>query len=242
MAGQQTWQWPSRIALVAEHTENNLYFVGKRLLDVVLAGLLLVLLLPLLLIIAVLIKLDSPGPVLFTQERVGAKRQWLGRQAIWIIRNFTMYKFRSMVQNADSSVHEAYIRDFVEGRARPSSETDGKFKLTNDARVTRIGRLLRKFSLDELPQLLNVLIGDMSLVGPRPVPPYEVACYGDGHHKRLAALPGITGYWQVKGRCQVTFEEMIRMDMTYIRNASLSLDFKILFLTIPAVLSRRGAE
>jgi len=242
MAGQQTWQWPSRIALVAERRENNFYFVGKRWLDVVLAGLVLILLLPLLLLIAVLIKLDSPGPVLFAQERVGAKRQWLGRQAIWIIRNFTMYKFRSMVQNADSSVHEAYIRAFVEGRARPSSEGDAKFKLTNDARVTRIGRLLRKFSLDELPQLLNVLKGDMSLVGPRPVPPYEVACYGDGHHKRLAALPGITGYWQVKGRCQVAFEEMIRMDLTYIRNASLSLDLKILFLTIPAVLSRRGAE
>jgi lipopolysaccharide/colanic/teichoic acid biosynthesis glycosyltransferase len=242
MAGQQTWQWPSRIALVAEHTENNLYFGGKRCLDVILAGLLLILLLPLILIIAVLIKLDSPGPVLFTQERVGAKRQWLGRQAIWIIRNFTLYKFRSMVQNADSSVHEAYIRDFVEGRVRPSSESGGKFKLTNDPRVTRIGRLLRKFSLDELPQLLNVLKGDMSLVGPRPVPPYEVACYGNGHHKRLAALPGITGYWQVKGRCQVTFKEMIRMDLEYIRNASLWFDLKILFLTIPAVLSRRGAE
>jgi lipopolysaccharide/colanic/teichoic acid biosynthesis glycosyltransferase len=242
MAGQQTWQWPSRIALVAEHTENNLYFAGKRCLDVILAGLLLILLLPLILIIAVLIKLDSPGPVLFTQERVGAKRQWLGRQAIWIIRNFTLYKFRSMVQNADSSVHEAYIRDFVEGRVRPSSESGGKFKLTNDSRVTRIGRLLRKFSLDELPQLLNVLSGDMSLVGPRPVPPYEVACYGNGHHKRLAALPGITGYWQVKGRCQVTFEEMIRMDLEYIRSASLWFDLKILFLTIPAVLSGRGAE
>jgi lipopolysaccharide/colanic/teichoic acid biosynthesis glycosyltransferase len=153
-----------------------------------------------------------------------------------------MYKFRSMVQNADSSVHEAYIQDFVKGRARPSAKSNGKFKLTNDARVTRIGCLLRKFSLDELPQLLNVLKGDMSLVGPRPVPPYEVACYGDGHHKRLAALPGITGYWQVKGRCQVSFEEMIRMDLEYIRNASLWFDFKILFLTIPAVLSRRGAE
>lgn len=242
MAGQQTWQWPSRIALVDDRAENDLYFAVKRCTDVILAGLLLIVLLPLILLIAVLVKLDSAGPIFFTQERVGAKRQWLGRQAIWIVRNFTMYKFRSMVQNADSSVHEAYIRDFVKGRVRPSSKSNGKFKLTNDARVTRIGRLLRKFSLDELPQLLNVLKGDMSLVGPRPVPPYEVACYGNGHHKRLAALPGITGYWQVKGRCQVAFEEMIRMDLEYIRYASLWLDFKILFLTIPAVLSRRGAE
>jgi exopolysaccharide production protein ExoY len=242
MAGQQTWQWPSRIALVSERTENNLYFVAKRSLDALLAGLLLILLLPLILFIAVLIKLDSPGPIFFIQERVGARRQWLGRQAIWIIRNFTMYKFRSMVQNADSSVHEAYIRDFVDGRARPSPESGGKFKLTNDVRVTRVGGLLRKFSLDELPQLLNVLKGDMSLVGPRPVPPYEVACYRNGDHKRLSALPGITGFWQVKGRCQVSFEEMIRMDLEYIRNASLWFDLKILFLTIPAVLSRRGAE
>jgi lipopolysaccharide/colanic/teichoic acid biosynthesis glycosyltransferase len=242
MAGQQTWQWTSRIALVADRTESNLYFVGKRCLDVIVGGVLLILLLPLILFIALLIKLDSPGPILFTQERVGAKRQWLGRQAIWIIRNFTMYKFRSMVQNADSSVHEAYIRDFVEGRAHPSAENGGKFKLTNDPRVTRIGRLLRKFSLDELPQLLNVLKGEMSLVGPRPVPPYEVACYGSSHQRRLAALPGITGFWQVKGRCQVPFEEMIRMDVEYIQNASLWLDLKILCLTIPAVLSRRGAE
>ena len=242
MAGQQTWQWPSRIALLEDRTESNFYYAAKRSLDVLLAGLLLILLLPLLLLIAVLIKLDSPGPVFFIQERVGAKRQWMGRQAIWIIRNFAMYKFRSMVQNADSSVHEAYIRDFVEGRVQPSQEGGAKFKLTNDARVTRVGRLLRKFSLDELPQLLNVLTGEMSLVGPRPVPPYEVACYGNGHHKRLAALPGITGFWQVKGRCQVSFEEMIRMDVDYIRNASLWFDFKILFLTIPAVLSKRGAE
>jgi exopolysaccharide production protein ExoY len=242
MAGQQTWQWPSRIALLADRRESNFYYVAKRSLDVFLAGLALILIFPLLLLIAVLIKLDSPGPVFFTQERVGAKRQWLGRQAIWIIQNFTMFKFRSMVQNADSSVHEAYIRDFVEGHVQPTQESGGKFKLTNDARVTRFGRLLRKLSLDELPQLLNVLIGNMSLVGPRPVPPYEVACYGNGHHNRLAALPGITGFWQVKGRCQVSFEEMIRMDLEYIRNASLAFDLKILFLTIPAVLSRRGAE
>ena len=242
MAGQQTWQWPSRIALVSDRAENNLYFAAKRGLDVILAGLLLILLSPLILVIAILIRLDSAGPIFFTQERVGARRQSMGRQAIWMIRNFTMYKFRSMVQNADSSVHEAYIKDFVEGRAQATPESGGKFKLTNDPRVTPLGRLLRKFSLDELPQLINVLKGDMSLVGPRPVPPYEVACYGNGHHKRLAALPGITGFWQVKGRGRVTFEEMIRMDIQYVQNASLWLDLKVLFLTIPAVLSSRGAE
>jgi lipopolysaccharide/colanic/teichoic acid biosynthesis glycosyltransferase len=108
--------------------------------------------------------------------------------------------------------------------------------------VTRIGRLLRRTSLDELPQLFNVLKGQMSLVGPRPVPPYEVACYRNGDHKRLTALPGITGLWQVNGRCQVSFEEMIRMDLEYVRKASFWLDLQILFLTIPAVLCGRGAE
>lgn len=242
MAGQQTWQWPSRIALVPEHTESNLYLVGKRCFDAIIAGLLLMFLFPLLLLIAVLIRIDSPGPVVFKQKRVGAKRTRLGREAIWVIQEFTMYKFRSMIQNADPSAHEAYIREFVEGRAQASAETGGKFKLTNDPRVTRIGRLLRKYSLDELPQLVNVLIGDMSLVGPRPVPPYEVACYESVHQKRLAAPPGMTGYWQVKGRCQVSFEEMVCMDLEYIRRASFVYDLKILFLTIPAVISRRGAE
>jgi lipopolysaccharide/colanic/teichoic acid biosynthesis glycosyltransferase len=153
-----------------------------------------------------------------------------------------MHKFRSMVQDADSAMHEAYIRDFVEGRVQPNEEQGGKFKLTNDPRVTRVGRVLRRASLDELPQLFNVLKGEMSLVGPRPVPPYEVACYRPGDHKRLAALPGITGLWQVNGRCQVSFEEMIQMDLEYIRNASLWLDLEILLLTIPAVICGRGAE
>jgi lipopolysaccharide/colanic/teichoic acid biosynthesis glycosyltransferase len=242
MAQTQTWQWPSQIAELAGHSENDFYFVCKRCLDLVLAGGLLILLLPMLLVIAVLIKLDSPGSVIFTHERVGARRQRSGGRAIWAIRNFPMYKFRSMVQDADSSAHEAYIRDFVEGRAQASEENGGKFKLTNDPRVTRVGRFLRRTSLDELPQLVNVLKGEMSLVGPRPVPPYEVACYRNGHHQRLAALPGITGFWQVNGRCKVTFEEMIDMDIEYIRNASLGLDLKILVLTVPAVLSGRGAE
>jgi lipopolysaccharide/colanic/teichoic acid biosynthesis glycosyltransferase len=242
MAVPSTWQGPTRVALLEEKSERTLYFFCKRCTDVCLASLLLVLLLPLLLLIAVLIKLDSAGPVFFTHERVGAKRERGNRQAFWVVKNFGMHKFRSMFQNADSRVHEAYIRDFVEGRVHPSEESGGKFKLRNDARVTRIGRLLRRTSLDELPQLFNVLKGQMSLVGPRPVPPYEVACYRNGEHKRLTALPGITGLWQVNGRCQVSFEEMIRMDLEYIREASFWLDLQILFLTIPAVLSGIGAE
>lgn len=242
MAEQQTWQWSSRTAVLAHESENIFYGVSKRCMDICLSTALIILLLPLLLLIALLIKLDSPGPVVFTQERVGAKRQRFGRQLVWVVQNFPFYKFRSMVRDADSSLHEAYIKDFVEGRVQPSAENGGKFKLTNDPRVTRVGHFLRKFSLDELPQLFNVLKGDMSLVGPRPVPTYEVAGYSPRHHNRFAALPGITGWWQVKGRCRVSFEEMIRMDVNYIRNASMWLDVKILFLTIPAVLSRRGAE
>ena len=242
MAEQQLWQWSTRLAVRTLESESVLYPILKCGMDVVLTAALVILLLPLLLAIAVLIKLDSPGPVIFTQERVGSRRQRLGRQHVWVVRNFRFYKFRSMVQDADPSLHEAYIKDFVEGRAQPSPESGGKYKLTNDPRVTRIGSFLRKFSLDELPQLFNVLKGDMSLVGPRPVPTYEVASYQPRHHNRFAALPGITGWWQVRGRCRVSFEEMIRMDVDYIRNASLWLDLKILFLTIPAVLSSRGAE
>jgi lipopolysaccharide/colanic/teichoic acid biosynthesis glycosyltransferase len=223
-------------------SEKQLYYICKRCLDLCLAVSLLILLLPLLLLIALLIKIDSSGPVFFTHERVGARRARASAEAIWVIENFRMHKFRSMVQNADSAAHEAYIRDFVQGRVQPDTANGGKFKLTNDPRVTRIGRILRRTSLDELPQLFNVLKGQMSLVGPRPVPPYEVACYRTGDHKRLTAPPGITGLWQVNGRCQVSFEEMIHMDVEYIQKASLWIDLQILFLTIPAVLFGRGAE
>ena len=242
MAVPQSWQGSNQVTLSAEASEKEIYFVCKRCADLCLSAVLLILLLPLLLLIAVLIKIDSSGPVLFTHERVGAKRLQVRGQARWVVGNFRMHKFRSMVQDADSAMHEAYIRDFVEGRVQPNEKQGGKFKLTNDPRITRIGRVLRRTSLDELPQLLNVLKGEMSLVGPRPVPPYEVACYRPGDHKRLAALPGITGLWQVNGRCRVSFEEMIQMDLEYIRNASLWLDLEILLLTIPAVFCGRGAE
>jgi len=241
-AAAESLQEAGHVAVLDGNAGGSFYFACKRCTDVCLAGAILLLLLPLFLLIALLIKIDSRGPVFFTHERVGAKRQGKDCKTVWVVTKFGMHKFRSMCQNADPSVHEAYIRDFVEGRARPSEGNGGKFKLTNDPRVTRVGRLLRRTSLDELPQLFNVLKGQMSLVGPRPVPLYEVACYRNGEHKRLAALPGITGLWQVDGRCRVSFEEMIRMDVEYIRNASLWLDLRILLLTIPAVLYGRGAE
>jgi lipopolysaccharide/colanic/teichoic acid biosynthesis glycosyltransferase len=210
----------------------------KRVVDLVLGTLLGLLLLPLLLLIAILIRLDSPGPVIFVQERVGARRRSRHGQTAWEVVTFPCYKFRSMVRDANQSAHEAHVRAFVEERL----DTTRTVKLTGDPRVTRVGRFLRRSSLDELPQLANVLKGDMSLVGPRPVPAYEAAAYLEWHRERLAALPGITGWWQVKGRGLVSFTEMVRMDIAYVRNQSLWLDIKILLATIPAVLSGRGAE
>jgi len=217
-----------------------MYFRCKRAIDVILACWLLVVLFPLMLVIAVLIKLESPGTVLFVQHRVGARRRIKGGRLVWLVRTFAFYKFRSMIQNADQSVHEAYFRDFREGRA-DGNGNGARFKLNNDSRTTRLGRILRKTSLDELPQLVNVIKGDMSLVGPRPALPYEVAMYDDAHFERLCAVPGITGFWQARARCEVSFEQMVRMDIEYTRHCTLWLDIKLLLLTIPAVLSCRGA-
>ncbi|HET7037838.1 MAG TPA: sugar transferase [Thermomicrobiaceae bacterium] len=217
------------------------YFAVKRLFDVVVAGALLVACAPALLLIALLIKLDSRGPVIFRQERVGTRRL-AGDPAQWETRVFRIFKFRSMVQNADQRVHEEHIRAFVAGEIAAQTDEDAAFKLHHDPRVTRVGRVLRKTSLDELPQLINVLRGEMSLVGPRPVPLYEVADYQPRHLERLAALPGITGLWQVDGRSRVTFEEMVEMDIRYVRSRSLLLDLRILLKTLPAVVAGRGAD
>jgi lipopolysaccharide/colanic/teichoic acid biosynthesis glycosyltransferase len=223
-------------------SQGALYFRAKRCLDVILVLLLLVALSPLLALLALCITLDSPGPALFIQRRVGVKRWLQEGRTIWEVHEFSVYKFRSMVHNADQALHQQYIKAFVDGRVDASNGAGPAFKLTHDPRVTRVGRFLRRTSLDELPQLVNVLKGDMSLVGPRPVPTYEVSEYQDWHYERLAALPGITGIWQVRGRCQVPFEQMIRMDIEYVRTKSLWLDIRLLFLTVPAVLSGRGAE
>jgi lipopolysaccharide/colanic/teichoic acid biosynthesis glycosyltransferase len=206
------------------------------------AVLLLLLLSPLLLLIALAIRLDSPGPALYIQERVGARRKTEKGRIIWETNTFRLYKFRSMFYNVDSAIHQAYIKAFVAGQGEIAAKGDVRFKLDGDPRITRIGKLLRRTSLDELPQLFNVLIGEMSLVGPRPVPTYEVAEYEEWHHARLLAQPGITGLWQVKGRGRVTFDEMARMDIEYVHNQSIWLDLKLLWLTIPSVLSGRGAK
>lgn len=225
----------SRIASV-------LHFVLKRLLDVFGASILLLILMPLFVFVAIAIKLDSTGPIFFVQERVGAKRTRSSGEVAWRMRTFPMLKFRSMADGSDPRLHQEYIKEFIRGRPALVENGRNHFKIANDPRVTRIGALIRKTSIDELPQLINVLKGEMSLVGPRPVPLYEAENYLPWHNERLASLPGITGYWQVFGRGRVDFDEMIRMDVHYVRQQSMWLDIKLMILTIPAVVRGVGAK
>ena len=191
------------------------------------------------LVVALLIRLDSRGPAIFVQKRVGARPRLENGRVRWETCTFKFYKFRSMTHRADDALHRNHIKAFIDGTLDTSS---GTFKLNNDPRITRIGAFLRRTSLDELPQLWNVIKGDMSLVGPRPVPTYEVEGYQPRHFERLHVMPGITGLWQVKGRSQVTFEDMINLDIEYVRTRSLWVDMKLLFLTVPAALWGRGAK
>ncbi|MFM2388928.1 MAG: hypothetical protein RLZZ437_483 [Pseudomonadota bacterium] len=195
------------------------YRLAKRGMDLALTTLGLLAIWPLLALVALAIKLDTRGPVFFVQTRVGKDGQTFG-----------MVKFRSMVANAESLL------------AGLSGDRDGLcFKAKDDPRITRVGRLLRRTSLDELPQLWNVLKGEMSLVGPRPALPAEVAAYPAPARERLAALPGITGLWQVSGRADISFDDMIALDVDYVRHPSLLRDFGILLRTVRVVLDGRGA-
>ena len=208
--------------------------LAKRVMDI--AGSLLALLffLPLLLVIAIAVKLTSRGPVLFCQQRIGQ----YGRK-------FRFLKFRSMCVNNDPAIHREFVMRFIANQNGCSQASQGQspYKLVADPRVTPVGRFLRRTSLDELPQFLNVLIGDMSLVGPRPPLPYEVERYQVWHRTRLmAAKPGITGLWQVAGRSRVKFDDMVRMDLRYATSWSLWLDIKILLQTPHAVFSGNGAH
>ena len=201
--------------------ENELLLFFKRVVDVILAGLALFVLLPLLLAIAAAITITSPGEVLFRQTRCG-----IGG------RNFTLYKFRSMVSNAEQLRAELHQLNELDGPA---------FKLSDDPRITSVGRLLRRFSLDELPQLWNILRGDMSLVGPRPATPDEVAQYAAWQRRRLRMRPGLTCIWVLEGRSHVDFDRWIELDVAYINNWSPWLDCKIFARTIPIVISGKGA-
>jgi lipopolysaccharide/colanic/teichoic acid biosynthesis glycosyltransferase len=216
---------------------------AKRLLDLVVGSALLVVLSPLMIVLGALVRITSPGPAVFAQERWGSRRVRRPDGAVaWEARTFQCLKFRTMAHCADPGVHEDHVRAFVAGRLGGGADR-AAFKLSRDPRVTAVGRFLRATSLDELPQLLNVLRGEMSLVGPRPVPLYEVESYpGEWCLGRLGALPGVTGIWQVRGRSRVSFEEMVLMDLDYVRRPSLVRDIGLLCLTVPCVVARRGAR
>ena len=223
------------------------YIVIKRFLDVTLVLFSLIPLAPIFILITVLIELDSSGPAIYKQERIGAKLSFRKGKPCWARRRFTMYKFRTMKNDVDTTIHYEFIKayindDFSLSEIQAMRKGNAMYKLANDPRVTRIGRFLRNTSLDELPQMWNVLLGDMSLVGPRPPIPYEVEMYKPRHHQRLKTLPGITGLWQIEGRSSTTFEEMVTLDLEYIEKQCAWLDLKIIFGTLPAVLSRKGAR
>ena len=225
-----------------------IYFIGKRLLDIAVAGVLLFLIAPLMLIVTIAIKLDSEGSAVFTQERVGTRVRIRNGKKTWELRPFLVYKFRTMRQDSNSEIHKAFVTALIQNDAEKMTaiqngkeQKDLKFKIADDPRVTRVGKFLRKTSLDELPQFWNVLKGDMSLVGPRPPLAYEVDLYKSEHFRRLETVPGLTGVWQVSARSSVDFDGMVALDVWYIENQSLWQDLKIIFQTPIAMFMGKGA-
>jgi lipopolysaccharide/colanic/teichoic acid biosynthesis glycosyltransferase len=206
--------------------------VACRVLDVAVSAVLLVLLTPLFLLMALVIRLDSKGPAIFRQRRIGRDQE-----------PFTVWKFRTMYQGVGHAQHRAFVERLIAGDGPGEGEhvKPSFFKIARDKRVTRVGHFLRKSSLDELPQLVNVLRGEMSLVGPRPCLQYELEAYPAHWFGRFAVKPGITGLWQVGGRSELTLEEMIELDLEYARTRSFWLNVKIMLRTIPVVLNGRGA-
>ena len=210
--------------------DRRFYRWVKGLADWIIAAVLLIVLTPVMLVIAIAVKVTSPGPALLVQERVGKGG-----------RVFSFLKFRSMYNHTDHSADQNFARDYINGKHRSISGS-GVFKPANDKRVTPVGGVLRKTSLDELPQFLNVLTGDMSLIGPRPYMPYEVGVYKPWHFRRLEVPPGITGLAQIRGRSSLAFKDIVKIDIEYIERRSLKLDLEILLKTLPVVLSGRGAK
>ena len=207
------------------------YRIAKRLLDLMVSLLALPFVLGVMLVCAVAISCDSPGPILFVQNRVGKGG-----------RRFKLYKFRTMCHDCDFGDHRAFMKAFVNGQVSELDADQEVYKPFREGQLTRVGRIMRKTSLDELPQLLNVIKGDMSLVGPRPNVVWEVEEYRGWHKERLEVLPGITGLAQIKGRSLNTFDQIVRYDIEYIEKRSLKLDFQILWWTLISVLAGRGAH
>jgi lipopolysaccharide/colanic/teichoic acid biosynthesis glycosyltransferase len=205
----------------------------KRTFDVLAAGLAVLILSPILLIIGILVWTTSRGPALFRQVRIGRDE-----------RPFTMFKFRTMIDGADDVAHREFVTNMFDAGSADGAHggEDGVYKLTDDPRVTKVGALLRRFSLDELPQFLNVLNGTMSLVGPRPALPWEAELFQPEYRLRFAVRPGITGLWQVSGRNTLTMPEALKLDLEYVRRGSLRMDLMILIRTLPAVLDGGGAR
>ena len=209
---------------------NPSYLRAKRVLDIAFSLLILIPLSIVIAVFAILIRIDSKGPIFFRQRRVGKN----GVQ-------FDMFKLRSMYVDSDDSFHRESIKQYMNGAAlNDKVNADNLYKLVDDPRVTRIGRFIRKFSIDELPQFINVFRGEMTLVGPRPPLPYEVEEYDSHHWIRLSGKPGLTGTWQVYGRSRVPFQKMVEMDIEYLGEQSLLLDLKLIALTLPVMLKGRG--
>ncbi len=206
------------------------YLRAKRVLDILFTLLIFIPLCLVMAIIAVCIRLDSKGSIFYRQKRVGLNGV-----------EFDMLKFRSMYANSNDALHRQSIEKYMNGqKIQDDGDAAMSYKQANDPRITRVGRFIRKSSLDELPQFLNVLRGEMSLVGPRPPVPYEVERYSQRDWLRLAGKPGLTGTWQVYGRSKVTFQDMVTMDIDYLQRQSLSEDLKLIFLTVPVMIQGRG--
>lgn len=201
--------------------ESAVYNISKRTLDIIASTLGLIILSPILLVVAILIKLESKGPAIFSQKRIGLNKK-----------EFKMYKFRSMVQNAE---------ELKEKLAKENEMSGPMFKMKNDPRVTKVGRFIRKTSIDELPQLINVLKGEMSLVGPRPSLPKEVSKFEPWMLKRLSVKPGLTCYWQVSGRSNIDFENWMKLDLQYVNDRSFWLDLKLILKTATVLLGDENA-
>jgi lipopolysaccharide/colanic/teichoic acid biosynthesis glycosyltransferase len=233
------------LALCPVIKSRSSYYFTKRTFDFILAAVALILLLPLMLAVAILIKCDSPGPAFFVQKRVGVRRRSQNGTSYWQQVLFRCYKFRTMICNADPALHQAYIKALIDNDCDEMAALQGQptqiTKLVNDPRITRLGRFLRKSSLDELPQLFNVLKGEMSLVGPRPAIPYEVEMYNPWQRRRLETKPGMTGLWQVSARSMAAFDQIVKLDIQYIEKQSLWLDLQILLKTPAVVFTGKGA-